>query len=37
VVRSSVSGISDTSNQSSPIALTVSDTPSTAIDPFSTT
>ena len=37
VVRSSVSGISATENQSSPISATVSETPSTAIDPFSTT
>jgi hypothetical protein len=37
VVRSSVSGISDTSNPSSSTAETVSDTPSTAIEPFSTT
>ena len=37
VVRSSVSGISDTENESSSIADTVSETPSTAIEPFSTT
>ena len=37
VVRASVSGISDTENQSSPTPTTVSDTPLTAIDPFSTT
>src|SRR3954468_12866817 len=37
VVRSSVSGISDTENQSPSTAATVSETPSTAIEPFSTT
>jgi hypothetical protein len=37
VVRSSVSGISDTSNVSSSIRAMVSETPSTAIEPFSTT
>src|SRR5829696_369003 len=37
VVRSSVSGISDTSNASSSTLATVSDTPSTAIDPLRTT
>ena len=37
VVRSSVSGMSETENQSSPTATTVSETPSTAIEPFSTT
>ena len=37
VVRSSVSGIRDTENESASIAETVSDTPSTAIEPFSTT
>ena len=37
VVRSSVSGISETENQSSPTPTTVSDTPLTAIEPFSTT
>ncbi len=37
VVRSSVSGISETSKAWSSTALTVSETPSTAIDPFSTT
>ena len=37
VVRSSVSGISETENQSSPTATTVSETPLTAIEPFSTT
>ena len=36
-VRSSVSGISETWNQSSPSPDTVSDTPSTAIEPFSIT
>ena len=36
IVRSSVSGMSETLNQSSPKAATVSDTPSTAIEPFST-
>ena len=36
-VRSSVSGISETCSQSSPTADTVSDTPSTAIEPFSIT
>ena len=35
VVARSVSGIRPTSNQSAPTALTVSDTPSTAIEPFS--
>src|SRR3712207_5408635 len=37
VVRSSVSGMSETSNASSSSALTVSEMPSTAIEPFSTT
>ena len=37
VVRSSVSGMSDTENETSSIAETVSDTPSTVIEPFSTT
>ena len=37
VVTLSVSGISETSNQVSPTALTVSETPSTAIDPLLTT
>ena len=37
VVRSSVSGISDTSNAWSSTPETVSDTPSTAIEPFWTT
>jgi hypothetical protein len=36
VVRSKVSGISETSNATASTALTVRDTPSTAIDPFST-
>src|SRR3954453_21765868 len=37
VVRSSVSGMRETENESWSIADTVSDTPSTAIEPFSTT
>ena len=37
VVSSSVVGISDTSNQSWPRPETVSETPSTVIEPFSTT
>ena len=37
VVRSRVSGMSETSKPSSSTALTVSETPSTAIEPFSTT
>ena len=37
VVAASVSGMSETSNQSSPTALTVSETPSTAIEPLPTT
>ena len=37
VVRSSVSGISETVNQSSPTSTTVSETPLTAIEPFATT
>ena len=37
VVRSSVSGMSETSNASPSTAETVRDTPSTAIEPFSTT
>src|SRR5207244_4297601 len=37
VVARSVSGISPTSNQSEPTPVTVSDTPSTAIEPFSAT
>ena len=37
VVRSSVSGISDTENVSAVTRATVSETPSTAIEPFSTT
>ena len=37
LVRSSVSGMSETSKSSSPTRATVSDTPSTAIEPFSTT
>ena len=36
-VRSSVSGISETANATSVTAATVSETPSTAIEPFSTT
>src|SRR6476659_4013556 len=37
VVRSNVVGINDTSNQSWPRSETVRDTPSTVIEPFSTT
>ena len=37
VVRSSVVGISETSNQSGPRPDTVRETPSTVIEPFSTT
>ena len=37
IVRSSVSGISETCSQSSPSPETVNDTPSTAIEPFCTT
>ncbi len=37
VVRCSVSGMSDTSKASPEIALTVSETPFTAMEPFSTT
>ena len=37
VVRSSVSGISETENASSVTSTTVSETPLTAIEPFSTT
>ena len=36
-VRSSVSGMSDTANVVSATSATVSETPSTAIEPFSTT
>ena len=37
VVRSSVSGMSETENQSGPTSTTVSETPFTAIEPFCTT
>ena len=37
VVAARVSGMSDTSNQSTPTSLTVSDTPSTATEPFRAT
>jgi hypothetical protein len=37
VVRSSVSGISETEKASSVTSTTVSETPLTAIEPFSTT